>query len=85
MELSDALDSLTLRTAHGPVRGALYRHRIEFLAEEGPNLDIEATLFISPEWHAPCFLGYSGVLERIRFAIHPQTNRFLFAPLQCPA
>jgi hypothetical protein len=29
---------------------------------------------------AGTFLGYSGLLERIRFAVDPQQNNFYFGP-----
>ncbi len=77
--LSDCLGQTVLRTAHGPVRGELYMLTIELLAEAGEHLDIDAVVFIAPGWRAPSFLGYSGMLDRLRFALNPQTNRFYFA------
>jgi hypothetical protein len=35
-------------------------------------------VLVSAEWLAPTFLGYMGLLERIRFAIDPQANQFYF-------
>ncbi len=77
-ELTDCLGEMCLRTAHGSVRGSLYAHTIELIAEAGENLSIPSTLFISPEWRASSFLGYTGALERLRFALDPQVNRFYF-------
>jgi len=76
--LTDHLGEVDLRTARGPVRGSLYAHRIELIAEVGDDLDMGSTLFISPEWQAPSFLGYTGALDRVRFAIDPEANRFYF-------
>ena len=77
-QLTEKLREVVLRTAHGPVAGELYLHTIRLLAEEGMNLDVPATVFVSPEWRAPSFFGYSGFLDRIRFAIDPRINRFYF-------
>ncbi len=59
----------------------LQRHRIEFLADDGQDLEVEATFFIARDWPEPSVLGYTGVLDRIRFAIDPQANRFYFGGL----
>ncbi len=79
--LTDRLDELVLNTARGPVRGELYILRIELIAEQGAGLEIDSTVFISPEWQAPNFIGYSGVLDRLGFAIDPRQNLFYFGPL----
>ena len=81
-QLTYRLDELVLHTARGPIRGELYILRIELIAEEGTSLEIDSTAFISPEWRAPNFIGYSGVLDRLRFAIDPRTNLFYFGSLR---
>jgi hypothetical protein len=51
------------------------------LAEIGESYDTEGTFFISPDWPAGrTFLGYSGLLDSIRFALDPQANHFYFGP-----
>ncbi len=45
-------------------------------------LGFEATVFVSPDWHGQCFIGYTGVLDRLCFAINPRDNRFYFGPLR---
>ena len=42
---------------------------------------VESTVFVSPEWPEGNFIGYSGLLERIRFAIDPGSNSFVFGAL----
>jgi predicted aspartyl protease len=69
-----------LWTAQGRVQGALYRHRIELIAEEGVNLGVDATVLVSPAWRGSTIIGYTGVLDRMRFAVDPQRNRFYFGP-----
>lgn len=80
-QLGDPFDSTKLWTAHGLIRGELHRHTIELIGEGGHGLDIEVTVFVSPDWIGTSFLGYSGVLERVRFCIDPGSNSFYFGSL----
>lgn len=72
-----------LSTRQGRVTGHLERILVNILADEGEgdSLQVEATAFVSRQWPAGTFLGYSGVLERIRFAIDPSDNFFYFGPI----
>jgi hypothetical protein len=70
-----------LQTAYGLMRGELYLHRITLLAEQGEPLAFEATVFVSSDWQGPCFLGYTGALDRICLATHPGDNRIYFGSL----
>jgi hypothetical protein len=72
---------VNLTTRSGMVTGRLERTTVNIPADEGDALEVEATAFVSPEWTAGTFLGYSGFLERIRFAIDPQENMFHFGPV----
>ncbi|MCY4461261.1 MAG: hypothetical protein OXC26_12840 [Albidovulum sp.] len=69
-----------LQTAAGPMTGTLERCPIVLVAEEGQSLEIDATLFVCNEWRRGNFLGYTGLLERIRFAIDPASLLFYFGP-----
>ena len=60
------------------IHGKLIRTPLTILADEGDSLEVDATVFISSEWQHGNFLGYAGLLERIRFAVDPQTNGFYF-------
>lgn len=68
----------TLQTAVGKMRGCLERYPVTLIAEKGEALQIDATLFICNEWTRGNFLGYSGFLERIRFAVDPHDRKFYF-------
>ena len=68
----------TIVSRIGAVQGRLVRAMTRLIAEDGESLDIEATVFVSPDWMAGNFIGYSGLLERIRFAVDPHTNSFFF-------
>jgi hypothetical protein len=70
-----------LETRFGAQEGRLVRVPIQFIADHGTALDTEATFFISPDWPpGRTFLGYSGLLDAMRFAIDPQANHFYFGP-----
>ncbi|MFL6192580.1 MAG: hypothetical protein ACJ75H_00305 [Thermoanaerobaculia bacterium] len=70
-----------LHTRFGRLDGLLVRSTVTFLADVGDPLDTDATFFISPNWPEGLnFLGYSGLLESIRFALDPQVNHFYFGP-----
>ena len=67
-----------LRTVAGLMRGSLERLPIRLVAEQGDSLEIDATVFVCDEWQRENFLGYSGFLERIRFAVDPTSKKFYF-------
>ena len=72
---------ITLSTRLGLFHGDLYRGQLRLVAEEGESLDVEATVFVTPDWPGPNFLGYQGFLQRIRFAVDPESNLFYFGPI----
>jgi hypothetical protein len=53
--------------AHAPSIEMLVRRRISLLADEGDALEVDATFWVSREWKYGHFLGYAGLLQRIRF------------------
>lgn len=70
-----------LNTRFGTRAGRLVTVPIRFLADEGTSFDTEGTFFVSPAWPpGRTFLGYSGLLGSIRFALDPQRNHFYFGP-----
>jgi hypothetical protein len=72
-------EEVSLSTRLGTFRGELYRGPLFFEALEGEPLDIEATVFVSPSWPpGENFIGYQGLLQRIRFAVDPEVNLFYF-------
>jgi hypothetical protein len=66
-------------------RGRLVQVQIELQADVGQNLTVPATAFI-PEldpgqmWNLPNFIGLTGLLERVRFAVDASENAFYFGP-----
>jgi hypothetical protein len=73
--------SMILSTQLGRMKGVLVRIPVRFLADAGDPFDTEGTFFISPDWPSGLtFLGYSGLLDSIRFALDSQRNHFYFGP-----
>jgi hypothetical protein len=77
-QLTDPLGPTALKTAHGRLQGELYLLRLVLIADTGEDHDLDSVVFIAPDWEGPSFLGYSGLLARLRFAVDPRTNRFYF-------
>jgi hypothetical protein len=77
----EAGDPARLSTRFGLKNGRLVRAAFSLIAEEGDPLDTEGTFFVSPDWPEGLnFLGYSGLLDSIRFAVDAQANHFYFGP-----
>jgi len=78
---------LTIRGA--VCKGWLYRMPIAIETDPelgGEGITEEATVFIpelepNQEWLIPNFLGLGGFLERIRFAVDPESSLFYFGAL----
>lgn len=71
----------SISTRLGTFQGTLVRMPLTFLADEGDSLELEGTFFLCPDWPAGrIFLGYGGLLDRIRFAADPPNNHFYFGP-----
>jgi hypothetical protein len=68
-----------LHTRFGTLTGELIRLPVIFVADEGEPAEIEATWFLSPDWPGPLVIGWTGCLERMRFAFDPQRSDFYFA------
>lgn len=71
-----------LATRRGLLRGNLVRRRVWVLAEEGDSLEVDATFWVAREWRYGHFLGYTGLLQRIRFALDPQSNQLYFGAIE---
>jgi hypothetical protein len=69
-------------TAYGSFEGTVQRLIIRLLAEQGESLNIDASVFVTTDWHLGNFLGCTGFLERFRFAVDPGTNTFYFGPYE---
>lgn len=70
-----------VHTRFGVIRGSLERLPLRLAATEGAELEIEATVFVSPDWPGPTVIGWRGGLERFRLALDPWEEWFFFAAL----
>lgn len=76
-------DAVTLSTRLGQFTGRLARATLRFLADEGDSIDVEATIFVCPEWPTGRnFIAYTGTLERLRFAVDPLENEIYYGIIE---
>ncbi|MFB0536973.1 MAG: hypothetical protein ACETWR_18565 [Anaerolineae bacterium] len=86
LDPSSGLGTDKLQIRGFEVGGTLHRVSLTLLAQEGQSLELEVTAFVPhPQpnelWNLPPFMGLTGCLERLRFAVDPGTNVFYFGPL----
>ncbi|HYU31979.1 MAG TPA: hypothetical protein VEW48_07435 [Thermoanaerobaculia bacterium] len=74
-------ESVWMRSRFGRFQGTLCHGPLQIAADDGEDLNIEAVMFLCPDWPGGNFIGYEGALDRIRFAVDPHRNRFYFASL----
>ena len=67
-----------MRTAAGMLQGRLERVPLILVADEGTSLTLQATFFVSRHWHGGTFLGYTGLLDKLRIALDSPANQFYF-------
>ncbi len=71
----------SLQTRLGLMHGHLERTTLVLVADEGNSVEIDAAVFVCETWPKGNFVGYAGVLERVRFAVDSVTNSFFFGPV----
>ena len=74
-------ESATISSRAGRIDGKLVRAATTLVADEGESIQVDSTVFVSSAWTDGNFIGYSGLLERVRFAIDPGSNSFVFGAL----
>jgi len=72
---------IRLASRFGTFSGTLERVSVQFTAEDGQSVAVEATWFVAPDWSGPLVIGWRGCLERMRFAIDPTEEAIYFAPI----
>lgn len=84
LDVTDALEEKIVNIRGSSVVGNLHRVNITFFADEGQSVEVEVTAFIPSDtreerWaELPCFLGWQGCLEWLRFAVDPIKEQFYF-------
>jgi hypothetical protein len=76
------LPPAVLSTRFGAIRGRIERLPVTLLAQEGEDLTLDATWFVSEDWPGPPVIGWKGCLERLRFALDPDDESFYFGSLR---
>ncbi|GAB4210036.1 MAG: hypothetical protein Fur006_70250 [Coleofasciculaceae cyanobacterium] len=80
-----ALERLRMLIRGMLMEGSITRLSIRLLADEGDSLTVDATAFIpdvEEYWgDLPVFIGLTGFMERLRFAVDPSTDTFYFGSL----
>ena len=80
--LNGSGEVVELDTRFGRKRGRLERVVVTILADEGESLNVEATIFVCQDWPDRMnFIGYNGLLERIRIGLDPPAYFFYFGPI----
>ena len=74
-------ESARISSRAGTIDGKLVRAATTLVADEGESIEIDSTVFVSSDWPEGNFIGYTGFLEKIRFAIDPGSNSFVFGAL----
>ena len=69
---------MKVSTRFGLLSGLLTWVPLTLVADEGASLNLDAVFFVSRDWRGGTFLGYSGLLERLRIALDCPANLFYF-------
>jgi len=80
-QLIPAASELTIqvRALGGNVhRGMLFPVVVTLLADDGDPVSLQIAAWSAETFNGPNLIGYGGVLERLRIALDPETNRFYF-------
>jgi hypothetical protein len=84
-DLVEPLERITMLIRGMYLPGSIIRLSVTLMAERGDDLTVDATAFVPEQeerWeNLPSFIGLSGFLERIRFALDPSTDTFYFGQL----
>jgi hypothetical protein len=66
--------SIEMSTRRGTIRGECHEVTVRFPAAFGSALEISAKVLVADDWTGPPVLGFRGLLEVMRFAVHPGTS-----------
>lgn len=73
-----------LSTRFGNFDGWLERIPLTLTTDSGVPTTVEATWFVCEDWPGPLVIGWTGGLERLRFALDPAEDTFYFGELHEP-
>jgi hypothetical protein len=81
LDTTSGPDSVRYETRFGRLSGKLERRTLTLIAQEGQDVEVDATFFVCSDWHDAVVVGWKGCLVRIRFALGPSTETCYFAPI----
>jgi hypothetical protein len=76
------LGRTTIHTRLGTFTGFFERFEITLPAEDGDDFEINVTWIVAPEWYGPMVLGWTAGLDRFRWGVDPDEERFHFGRLE---
>ncbi|MCS6327141.1 MAG: hypothetical protein H8K06_08665 [Nitrospira sp.] len=86
-DIAEALDLfddqgeiVPISTRAGSFKFRLKNIPVQILAQQGDSLLVNAIVAVERGWRYGNFLGYTGFLERVKFAVDPASNLFYFGP-----
>lgn len=86
-DIAEALDLfddqgeiVSISTRVGITKFRLKNIPVQILAQQGDSLLVNAIVAVERGWRHGNFLGYTGFLERVKFAVDPASNLFYFGP-----
>lgn len=87
LDPANALEQTRITHRNNLWNGGLHRIEVKFVATQGMTPVVDATAFVpdvsemEPWGDMPSFLGLTGCLERLRFAVDPGTDTFYVGAL----
>lgn len=72
-ELGEETGSVRVSSRLGSFPGTLHRLSIHLIADQGESICVDGTCLALPDWRGPNVLGVHGCLERLRFALEPDS------------
>jgi hypothetical protein len=77
-DLTPTPGAAPLHSRFGVTFGRMERETVRFVADEGDDLEVDASWFVSADWDGPTVIGWKGCLERMCFACDPRQDRNTF-------
>lgn len=86
LDLAEKVGTDELNIRGRKIPGTLYRLYLTLLAGEGKSHMLDIVAFVprlepNETWDLPSFMGLTGCLEWIRFAVDPTTDTFYFGAI----
>jgi hypothetical protein len=64
-----------IMTRFGVYPGTLHQCSLRILVDSGQDIVFEPTVLVVPDWNYPIVLGFTSLLDKIRWACDPTANQ----------